>query len=475
MELKIMSWDLVEEAKKIISINSVTYESNRPLIDHLLGLLKPLDLEIELQEGVLSGKPQFNLIGKKGPREGDTLLFNSHSDTVSPGDYSLWDKTGGNPFRATIIDEKIYGLGAADAKLDVLCKIKAIESFKERSFKNPFVLVATYGEESGLEGAKKLIQENKVKPRYAVVGEPSNLSIVYAHKGHLVLEFNLKDLQAKKIASSSSIFRVDCFGKAAHSSTPHLGINAIQKGADFLKKHHEKLELINFNGGELINVIPDRASFCFLASEKLIPEESEGRLATEKTKNSQYVFTANFLMVFDELQGLFRKLANEFKKHAQQEFDPSTSLLNLGVISTHENTIRMIVGIRTLPLQDSKELVERIKTQFSQIVSRFSTLKGSCQVLRESPPMRTEPTSTLVTAAGNILREMGLQETLVTKAGATEAAIYRHLGAEAIVWGPGVAVGNIHRPNEYNYLHHLHHAVRFYEKLIELFCVKGVR
>jgi len=86
----------------------------------------------------------------------------------------------------------------------------------------------------------------------------------------------------------------------------------------------------------------------------------------------------------------------------------------------------------------------------------------------------TDPDSALISEARKSLRKLGLQDMVVTKSTCTEASVYKDLGADTIIWGPGISVGNVHRPNEYNYIHHLDYAVKFYEKLIETFCIKGV-
>ncbi len=467
-----MSLDLLAESKKIISINSVTYESNRAIIDYLRSLLEPLDLEVTTQKGVCYEKEQWNLIAKKGPSAGDSILFCTHLDTVSPGDFSLWTKTGGNPFHATIEGDKIYGLGAADVKLDALCKIKALEKFKGIPFKNPFVFAATYGEETGLAGAKKLVSENSIKPKYAIVGEPSNLSIVYAHKGFLTLEFSIVDTQAKETSVTDPIFKIDFFGRSAHSSTPQLGINAVQKALDFLKNHKGKYEFINLTGGELINVIPDKASLKIRCPEKLVSEDEGLYLYTEKLKKPAYVFTSNFVEALEDLQTYFKKLFSEFKKTPSLEFDPPTSVLNIGVISTQENKIRFLLGIRLLPSANTDEIIASIQAQIDAITKKYPTIQIAQRIDRLSLPMKTDLTSKLIMETKTVLRSMGLQETLITKSSSTEASVYRALGAEAIVWGPGISIGNVHKPNEFNYLHHLTHAVTFYEKMIEQFCVK---
>ncbi|NDD05627.1 MAG: M20/M25/M40 family metallo-hydrolase, partial [Proteobacteria bacterium] len=65
------------------------------------------------------------------------------------------------------------------------------------------------------------------------------------------------------------------------------------------------------------------------------------------------------------------------------------------------------------------------------------------------------------------LKQCGVKPVLKTKATSTEAAIYQANGASAIVFGPGISVGNAHRPNEYNSLKQMEVATKFYSTLLK--------
>src|SRR5689334_7259648 len=126
----------LEEAKRIIKINSTTAHGNEELANYLLSLMQESGLKTQLQSVTHSNedlsKRQFNIIGIHGDplvdkkiRKG--LLLNTHLDTVSPGVLENWTETSGDPFCATVKDGQIYGLGTADVKLDFLCKLFAVE------------------------------------------------------------------------------------------------------------------------------------------------------------------------------------------------------------------------------------------------------------------------------------------------------------------------------------------------------------
>lgn len=188
--------------------------------------------------------------------KGDRVLaVSGHMDVVSPGALENWDTP---PFEPTEKDGKIYARGAADMKSGLAAMVAAmIELVEEKAELGGRVrLMATVGEEIGLIGAKKLTDEGYAKDVEAmIIGEPSGLNIVYAHKGVLS-------------------YRVVSHGKSAHSSIPEQGINAIDNLIVFynemmdafskLTEENEALGRFVYNnsiisGGDQINMVPAKA------------------------------------------------------------------------------------------------------------------------------------------------------------------------------------------------------------------------
>ena len=139
------------------------------------------------------------------------------------------------------------------------CMIQAAEELIDNDFKKQLTLVFTAGEDTGGWFVDRVILDKLVTQRdaaFGVIGEPSLMEIIPSHKG-------------------SGGAEVMIHGKAAHSSRPELGINAIQKAADFLyelrklqselnKQPHPllgptKVECTMMNGGFKANIIPDQA------------------------------------------------------------------------------------------------------------------------------------------------------------------------------------------------------------------------
>ena len=158
--------DFIEACKQLINIDSSPHNGTGQICQFIEELCKELGMQASCEKEVQRGIEQANVICSSHPIEVDNyLMLQTHLDTVDPGSFALWEKTGRNPFHASIHDNKIYGLGAADTKLDFLCKLYAAQKFKGRELKKNFVVVGTYGEEYNMQGAIHLIRHKKVRPQ----------------------------------------------------------------------------------------------------------------------------------------------------------------------------------------------------------------------------------------------------------------------------------------------------------------------
>ena len=211
-----------------------------------------------------------NLIARINPGKSPQLIFNSHIDTVSPGDLTRWTY---DPFAAVIEGSRMYGRGVADAKASVVAMTMAAKAVKESRTKlnGTMVVNLVSDEESGgFKGTKFLLDQGHLSPDFVVIGEQTNNQIAIAEKGEVW--FNIK-----------------IFGRAAHASTPWHGINAIDNMVKLLIKIQEevgsKLKLmshpltpppsINIGtilGGFKINVVPDVCEVSI--DRRFLPDES---------------------------------------------------------------------------------------------------------------------------------------------------------------------------------------------------------
>jgi len=191
--------------------------SNLGVINLLAGWLEDLGFATNVIE--LPGKPgKANLIAKLGAGDGGLVLA-GHTDTV-PYDDALWSQ---DPFTLDERDGRLYGLGTCDMKGFFPIAIEAARQFSARALKKPLIVVATSDEESSMAGAQLLVARGEPKADFALIGEPTDLVPVYAHKGFAMLSIELT-------------------GASGHSSDPKLGHNALDA------MHCVMSELITFRG-----------------------------------------------------------------------------------------------------------------------------------------------------------------------------------------------------------------------------------
>ena len=182
-------------------------QGNLGVLQHLAGWLE--DLRFEVTVLPLPNKPgKGNLIARRGGGGGDSgegLVLAGHTDTV-PCDESLWSV---DPFSLAERDSRFYGLGSCDMKGFFPSALAAAWRHAASRFKQPLTIVATADEETSMDGARHLAEQGLPKAAAAVIGEPTGLRPVRAHKGVAMLSIVAQ-------------------GASGHSSNPALGDNALE-------------------------------------------------------------------------------------------------------------------------------------------------------------------------------------------------------------------------------------------------------
>jgi putative selenium metabolism hydrolase len=140
----------------------------------------------------------------EGAQPGPTLLFDAHTDTVGIAPGSVWTR---DPFGAEIADLFLYGRGAADMKGALAAMVHAAASMDKSKLAGTVVVSASVMEEMYEGGALKTVMDD-VDPDFVVIGEASELNLVRGGRGRAEIH-------------------LETIGKPSHSSSPHLGINAI--------------------------------------------------------------------------------------------------------------------------------------------------------------------------------------------------------------------------------------------------------
>ncbi|MGO8765156.1 MAG: M20 family metallopeptidase [Limisphaerales bacterium] len=238
-------------------------------------------LEIEFQP-VLPGRP--NLIARLLPpaKARQTILLAPHLDTVNATAAQLV------PHRK---NGRMYGRGACDTKGSVAAMLIALcelAESKSRPADTEIVFAGLIDEEQAQAGSRALVKKGSaLKAGLAIVGEPTRLQVVTAHKGSLWLEIETR-------------------GVAAHGATPHFGKNAVHEmalivdllqtdyAAHLRKRRHHLLGQATVNvgvicGGVQPNIVPDHCTITI--DRRTIPGETDARV---KRELQTYLRSRNF-------------------------------------------------------------------------------------------------------------------------------------------------------------------------------------
>lgn len=190
-------------APSMSSVSPAFDTGNREVIDRLAGWLESLGFAVEILP--LPSQPdKANLIATLGSGPGGLVLA-GHTDTV-PYDEDRWNF---DPFRVTEADGRLYGLGTSDMKGFLALAVEAARNLTAEQLRQPLIILGTADEESSMAGARQLAELGRPKARYAVIGEPTNMRPVNAHKGIMMEAVRL-------------------IGRSGHSSDPSLGVNALE-------------------------------------------------------------------------------------------------------------------------------------------------------------------------------------------------------------------------------------------------------
>ncbi|NVK33888.1 MAG: acetylornithine deacetylase [Rhodobacteraceae bacterium] len=210
----------VDILAELVAIDVLPGHANTRMVDWISTYLSGLGVPVETLPGPDAGRS--NLFATIGPRDKAGYILSGHMDVV-PVEGQPWTS---NPFKLTQTDGRLVGRGTSDMKGFLACVLASVPLFQSSGLSRPIHLAFSYDEEIGCRGVPHMIEKLPdlcTSPLGCLVGEPTGLKPVLAHKGKQARSF---------------VFQ----GKSAHSSTPGLGENAIYPAADLIT-HARKLAL----------------------------------------------------------------------------------------------------------------------------------------------------------------------------------------------------------------------------------------
>jgi len=252
----------LEMIEKFIGFDTTSRESNLPLVDFVCDYLTRLGVQSTLTFD--ADRRKANLFATIGPADQPGIILSGHTDIVPVHDQD-WSS---DPFTLTRREGKIFGRGVCDMKGFLAIATAFAPEFAKRTLKTPVHLAMSFDEEVGCLGVPLLISDlarRGLKPLACIVGEPSEMGVIRAHKG--------------KIGG-----HVRVTGLPAHSGVAHQGVNAVEAAAqaiayfkkiqrrlrdegpydeDFLDPKYSTIQCCMVNGGTAVNIVAGHCTFDF--------------------------------------------------------------------------------------------------------------------------------------------------------------------------------------------------------------------
>lgn len=262
--------DSIDWLTRLMAFDTVSRHSNLALIKDVQTYCEQLGLTVNLTFNEVKNKANLFVTvpaGEKADIVNNGLVLSGHTDVV-PVDGQEWTS---DPFTATIRGDKLYGRGSCDMKGFIACALtllpQAVKLSSSGKLHRPLHLALSFDEEVGCLGAPLILADLKARgitPDYCIVGEPTNMAMVVAHKG-------------------IAVYRCRVHGKSAHSSLTAQGVNAISYASrligyvDTLAEEishrndndpifdvpYSTLSVGTIQGGTATNIVPNLCEFTF--------------------------------------------------------------------------------------------------------------------------------------------------------------------------------------------------------------------
>jgi acetylornithine deacetylase len=236
-----------EMLARLVSFDTTSRDGNIPLIEFVESYLDGWDIP-HFRVDYEAGK-KTNLFASIGPDIAGGIVLSGHTDVV-PVDGQKW---ASHPFELVERDAKLFGRGTCDMKGFIAVALALAPKFKAANLKTPIHLALSCDEEVGCKGVRPLVahmRDHMKKPRLVIVGEPTSMQVVNAHK-------------------SAITFSTEVTGHEAHSSLTDQGVNAIMIAGELLGEINRIREDLTARGDPTgrfdpafsKNIIPRKCSF----------------------------------------------------------------------------------------------------------------------------------------------------------------------------------------------------------------------
>lgn len=445
--------------------------------------------EFNIFEQVSSGSPfeRVNLIGSKtGASDDEPLWLISHINTSVDPVPAAWpscEGEGPEP-RAGARRGLVYGLGACSGKVDAALKILAASRFRIEDLKRPIYIVALSGEEATGSGVRSLLATGPSPRGVAVVNAATNLELWADHPGCIAIRLELnRRLRHRRMPPSRGFYELTIEGRSAHAQAPALGVNALERGLEVLAELRavSDIRILGFDAGEASNRVPGRCTIRVATTEEALPDLGPDVASAPIADGTALPFPLDALFeawIKARDAGVEAVVERLGAARNAAVARPSVTA-STGWLRTDRNAIAGAVMLWTGPGVSTEEVCERFAAAVQQALTGEEEIEVDLEVIQDRPAFAGHASSSspatsesrLLAAARASAREAGLVPVVSGGTLTTDAALLQSAGIETLVFGPGRGPGDLYRDDEVISVAHLEAAMRFYEALIQRWCV----
>ena len=445
--------NLVDACQRAISIDSSKSHGTSDIALYYAELAVSMGLMAEVLDESFLGAPQKLLIVRPSDaRASQDFVLSSYLDTRDPEDYSAWTKTGANPFSASVEGNKLYGLGAAEPKIDFACKLFALAEHAEKKYSktNP-VLVGGFGAEGGM-GAMRLFRKRILKPKMALVGQATRLRMADHAPGYAILEVKVpfsaeeKSFQqqmqfAENVTTQTKMFS----SNETLTKDRDLSENPISQLLSYLKNLPGGLSLVSADGGVSPTQLPDAAWLEIQLNDSL-KESILPKLAS--------------------LYEHFTALAGELRGVTHPEFSPKHSSVNIGSIKTKPDGVYVYGSCKFVP----NVTRDHYEKWLNNLEAGCKDIGAEFQLIDFREPFEGSIEGPLGKALENRLKQESMNAEPLAGHQCSEANLFSRFKVETLLFGAGVFDRGTSVANENISIDDLHKAQKIYSDLIKELC-----
>jgi acetylornithine deacetylase/succinyl-diaminopimelate desuccinylase-like protein len=474
-----MPVEVLQAVRDLLARDSRPGQQLGSTIDYLMDRLFYGEFHIFEQVSSSRYTDYAKLIGMKDPgtQEAPLWLIGHLGSGVEPTP-SRWRATDGAPLRATLDASGglLYGLGAANAKVDLLLKLLVTARIDKARLKRPICLIGLSGDESHGLGLGDLLDGRFPLPGAALIGAPTNLELWTRHPGSVTVRLTTqRTLRHRRMPPCRAMIAITVNGRSSHAQCPTLGSDALALGFKTLRtlRNHGDLRVLSFSAGEgahrtagrchmqlatSFDELPDLPAYVeveHLPDGAAVPLPIDKMLEAWLRAHDAGIAAARSMLGHGECTGASRPRVD----------------VHTGWMKSDRDQLVGEVTLWTGPEADHHAMLEAFgEAAHAQVRGRDES-EIEVEVVQERPYFDgLASAGTFLDEAKRAMQRTGLPPVVSASRYVSDAGCLAQRGIPTLLFGPGRGLGDMYQDDERVPLRHLDAAYRVYEALIESWC-----